>query len=401
MSNCFLKSGTKFRVTSKESMDLHDELPAANYTIQVNPLTGEHYLETIDNFSIPSTLYGSTIKDATRIISTFTDRPASTGVLLTGEKGSGKTLLAKVISCKARQENNLPTITINTPLCGDAFNLFIQSIEQPCIIIFDEFEKVYNEDDQMAILTLLDGVFNSKKLFVITCNDKWRIDSHMRNRPGRVFYMLDFTGLSVDFVIEYCNDNLKNKTYIEQVCKVSTLFDQFNFDMLQALVEEMNRYDESPTESLRMLNTKPEFSGNQEFEIGLRINNVDIDQDRLNTTKWEGSPLKFDYLSLYYKIFDVNKEKTKKNKFSEKDSIIDCPAPIEVASLGSARKTKSRAIKKDSEDNFNWSDDISFKAGDLVSMDAKTGKFIFVNSDKDQLTLIRIQKPAFNYWGAL
>ncbi len=34
---------------------------------------------------------------------------------------------------------------------------------------------------------------------------------------------------------------------------------EFNFDMLKALVEEMNRYNETPTDALAMLNAKPEF----------------------------------------------------------------------------------------------------------------------------------------------
>ena len=29
----FLKNGTSFRVSSKEAMDLHEQLPAGNYTI--------------------------------------------------------------------------------------------------------------------------------------------------------------------------------------------------------------------------------------------------------------------------------------------------------------------------------------------------------------------------------
>ena len=164
------------------------------------------------------------------------DRDASTGVMLTGEKGSGKTLLAKNVSFEAAKQG-IPTIIINAAWCGDAFNSLIQSIEQPAIILFDEFEKVYDKDDQQQILTLLDGVFPSKKLFVLTCNDKWRVDVHMRNRPGRIYYMLDFAGLDHDFIRDYCADNLKAQEHTEAVCKISSLFDEFNFDMLKALID--------------------------------------------------------------------------------------------------------------------------------------------------------------------
>ena len=84
---------------------------------------------------------------AERVLSTFESRPAATGILLEGEKGSGKSMLLKLLSINARKAG-MPTIVINSPFCGDGFNTFIQSISQPAIIAFDEFEKIYNRDDQ-------------------------------------------------------------------------------------------------------------------------------------------------------------------------------------------------------------------------------------------------------------
>jgi hypothetical protein len=250
----YLKSGKSFRVSSRESMDLHERLPAGNYVVKEDQF-GNLYLESIDNFEIQGRRYGNNDARAERILKTFSSRDKSTGVLLTGTKGSGKTLLAKSISLRAA-ELGIPTIVINAPWVGDKFNSFIQSIEDECVILFDEFEKVYDTDDQEHILTLLDGVFPSRKLFILTCNDKWRIDSNMRNRPGRIFYMIDFAGLSIDFIREYCQDNLLNKTYIDRVCNLTSLFGEFNFDMLKSLVEEMNRYDEDPQAAMDMLTSK-------------------------------------------------------------------------------------------------------------------------------------------------
>jgi adenylylsulfate kinase-like enzyme len=194
------------------------------------------------------------------------DRPNATGVMLTGEKGSGKTLLTKNV-CMELAKQNIPTIVINAPWKGDKFNSFIQSIEQPCAVLFDEFEKTYDRDDQEKILTLLDGVFPSKKLFLLTCNDKWRVDYHMRNRPGRIYYMLDFKGVDGNFIREYCADNLNAKNHIERIVNVSTMFKEFNFDMLKALCEEMNRFNETPQQALAMLNAKPEFDGDTKYEV--------------------------------------------------------------------------------------------------------------------------------------
>ena len=112
MSSYFLKSGNTFRVTSKEAMDLHENLPAGNFVIKEDQF-GNLFLESIDDFEFKGKRYGDNIRNADRIISTFLDRTASTGVMLSGEKGSGKTLLAKNVCMQAKAKYSIPTIVIN------------------------------------------------------------------------------------------------------------------------------------------------------------------------------------------------------------------------------------------------------------------------------------------------
>jgi hypothetical protein len=282
----FIRNGNIYSVMSEEAMDLQPTLPVGNYTVKRNEMTGQYFLEMVDSFPQVPKLYGDTTRHADRILNTFFDRPNSTGIMLNGEKGSGKTLLAKTLSIEAAKQG-VPTIIINAPWTGDGFNKFMQDIEQPCIILFDEFEKVYSSDDQEAALTLLDGVFPSRKMFILTCNDKWRVNEHMRNRPGRIFYMIDFKGLDANFITEYCQEQLKATHHIEKIVEIASLFEQFNFDMLKALVEEMNRYDETPQDALKMLNAKPEFNNNGEFECKVMVDGKEVDARK----KWTGNPL--------------------------------------------------------------------------------------------------------------
>lgn len=345
----FLKSGNTFKPTPEAALDVRTTLPLGTYTIKCDP-HGNLFFQNIDDFTNSGKRYGDNIKNTDRIFSTFMSRDVSTGIMLAGEKGSGKSLLAKSLAIKG-YENNIPTIVVNEPWCGESFNQLIQSIEQAAIIIFDEFEKVYDKDDQEKILTLLDGVYPSKKLFVLTCNNKYKVDEHMRNRPGRIFYMIDFVGLSPDFITEYCEDNLNDKSYIDQICKLSLMFEQFNFDMLKALVEEMNRYNECPQDALKLLNVKPEFSRDVEYTSKLFVPDVEIVQQY--NTSVTTNPLLNNVVIGY--------------EYGE-------------------------------DERYN---DALFKPTDIISMDVNIGEFVYLNTFGDKLILTRKKYERVNYFDAL
>lgn len=382
MTAQFLKSGKTYRVSSKEAMDLHDKLPAGNYTVQKDQMTGQLYLEQIEDFTAVKKMYGNTAKHTHRIINTFKDRSSSTGVMLNGEKGSGKTLLSKNISIELAKEG-VPTIVINAPWAGDKFNQLLQSIEQPCIVLFDEFEKTYDRETQESILTLLDGVFNSKKLYILTCNDKWRVDQHMRNRPGRIFYMMDFIGLDVDFIREYCEDNLNNKSHIQKICDISTLFKAFNFDMLQALVQEMNRYNETPQEALTMLNAKPEYGGEQRFTQRIFKNEVEVFETSGRragkaTAYYEGNPLSPDGFTIEYWDTTNNPKLAKVSLSTNEEPALD------------------DIFDDEDDDGSTWA---YVKVGPehLVKVDSTNGVFVFDHTETGvKIVLQKVKEKAFN-----
>lgn len=353
----FIKSGNTFKVADKDALDIKDSLPAGNYIVKQDQF-GAFFLEVVDSFEIRGKVYGDALRHRDRIFNTFEDRDVSTGVMLTGEKGSGKTLLAKSLSVKCA-EAGIPTLLINQPWRGEAFNSLLQDISQPCMVLFDEFEKVYDSNEQEEMLTLLDGVFPSKKLFLITCNDKWRVNTHMRNRPGRIFYMLDFKGLDQEFIREYCMDNLQDASLknIDGVCTVASLFSEFNFDMLKALVEEMNRYNETAQEAMQMLNAKPEFDDGSLYKVTVvPVGTTEPLTERQleGSIQWKGNPM------------------TERNWHYGYD-----PEP-------------------DNSDG-DWYN-MQFMQRDLKKVEPAEGKFVFVNTAGDQLVLVREKESKFNYY---
>jgi hypothetical protein len=284
----YVRRNDTFWPHTDAGLNVHTNLPAENFVVREDEFK-RLYLVDSAPFHVPGRVYGNLCTQRDRIISTFLSRPTTTGVLLAGEKGSGKTLLSKSISTKLA-EQGVPTIIVNQPFCGDSFNLFIQTIDQPAVVLFDEFEKVYKREEQEALLTLLDGVVNTKKLFILTCNDAHGININMRNRPGRIYYFIPFVGLAKEFIREYCEDVLDQKEHIDRICALSDLYSEFNFDMLKALVEEMNRYREHPENALAMLNAKPEACAGGQYTIRLVYRGREVPTDELSEQMYVGNP---------------------------------------------------------------------------------------------------------------
>lgn len=276
----FFKSGNVYRVAPGDALDIQETLPAGNYVLKFSPMEG-FWLETSAAFKMPSKIYGDCLRNSSRILNTFRQREGNTGALLVGEKGSGKTLLARQISI----ESEMPVILINSEHFGDNFNSFLSSITQPTVVLFDEFEKVYSKEGQEKILTLLDGTYQSQKLFLLTSNDKWNLNANMKNRPGRIFYLLEFSGLDESFIREYCEDRLHNQSKISDIVQVSGMFDQFNFDLLSSFVEEVNRYGENPIDLVRILNAKPEYSGKVGYSAIISIGDRILPKESLGSNE--------------------------------------------------------------------------------------------------------------------
>ncbi len=390
MKHYFLRSGTAFTPADESALNLHEKLPPGNYVIRQWPQNGPLYFDQVEAFTPPRKVYGQMSARVQRIMQTFNDRESATGALFLGEKGSGKSLMAKLCAIEGFKQD-MPCIIVSQPWCGEQFNQLIQSLNQDAVILFDEFEKVYHKQEhQHEILTLLDGVFPTKKLFILTVNDQWAVDKHMKNRPGRLFYMLDFKGLEQDFIKDYCDDKLVDKTQAESVAKVSAMFAAFNFDMLQALVQEMNRYGESAYDALKMLNARPDGERAGLYDVVVQVPGQVV--VRHTPTEWRGNPTLAAKIT-FGLVFAGSKEAKDKDGFGRSTSAGSYHQDPydDYDGMGGVNADATRHIGDD-----KISQKFELRVDSLVEINPHLGQMVY-KQDGITVTFQRRKDPAFSY----
>lgn len=220
-----------------------ESLPAAFYKVEFSPEVG-FYLVPTKPISLPAEIFGAatTTERAEKIMNTFNDRDGkNTGVLLSGIKGSGKTLLANDL-CVRASKAGMPVLIIGNSFSGSGFTSFIKDIEQPAVVLFDEFDKVYSDtDDQNGLLTMFDGAGVVNKMFILTTNTNC-VSEFLLNRPSRIRYHYEYNKLPRETMVDYLNAKLIHKHHYEKVLMLWDMVHDLNFDILQSLVEEINRY---------------------------------------------------------------------------------------------------------------------------------------------------------------
>ena len=235
-------------------------LPPGVYDLKINrdyhrPTV---YIRQLSTFKLPTKIYGTLTSMQNRILRTYQDRPFSTGVLLNGNKGSGKTLLSQMISNTAVGTLKIPVILVNDYMHSAEFAViaeYLQNLGQPAVLVFDEFEKKTEGRYQIELLAFLDGVIHQQKmLYLFITNSDAPINEYYKERPGRIFYHFRFRGLDEDAIRTYIRAALKNTSYTEPLVTLLKTFPEVNFDVLASIVEEMNRYDMSPKEAVDGMN---------------------------------------------------------------------------------------------------------------------------------------------------
>lgn len=143
-------------------------LPAGFYTTASS--RESVFLKQTEPLTIPSKVYGDSTDRMNRIVKSFEASNKNLGVLLYGESGSGKSLLAKQVCLKLSEEY---PIIIVLPEHIDIIEKFIENIDDRCVFFIDEFEKMFEKPSyQSGLLSVIDGTSSKKNLFLFTANEK-------------------------------------------------------------------------------------------------------------------------------------------------------------------------------------------------------------------------------------
>ena len=179
-------SGDQFQIYG-DALKTYEKLPLGTYEINFHKMMGFFLTAHSELVVNEEKIYGSSPMKVEKVLRGFQSVDRNFGVILSGRKGIGKSLFARQLAIRAK-DYNLPLIIVPTYYPGIAD--FISSIEQEVIVLFDEFEKTFanqeHSNPQEEMLPLFDGIDSGKKLFIITCNELHKLNSYLLNRPGRV-----------------------------------------------------------------------------------------------------------------------------------------------------------------------------------------------------------------------
>lgn len=272
--------GSIYEIYPDDAVKTFDELPAATYKVRFSKMSG-FFLEKVDNLTVDGKIYGMHEKKTDKVMSSYKVFDKNLGVILSGAKGIGKSLFARLLANKVLKAD-MPVILVDDYIPGVAD--FLSSIHQECMVFFDEFEKTFDserfdegQDPQSTLLGLFDGTSNGKKLFVITCNNIHRLNEFFINRTGRFHYHFRFIHPTSAEITEYLMDNLiESVDRKEEINKIIAFSRKvpLTFDSLHSIAFELNLGEkfEDVIEDLNILNTKSSL----ERRVEIYFNNGEV-----------------------------------------------------------------------------------------------------------------------------
>lgn len=234
----FLKIGNN--IIAKPKGTDYDLINGKVYDLKWDDYEGRPIFTENGELNLPKKVYKSK-EDITfnkRVLTYFNNTSAiTTGVMLAGVKGTGKSIEAKVLA----QESGLPIIIIDNGYPSSRLVQFFKSFNTPVCVILDEVEKTRNTE---KLLDFLDGIEKTaKKLVLMTCNELNKVSEYMQDRCSRVRYLRKYTvennfEFLPEIIKDLCiKDGEKVQKYIEDNITLPSM------DNLYSLLTEIKLFE--------------------------------------------------------------------------------------------------------------------------------------------------------------
>jgi hypothetical protein len=278
----FVEDGVDVHTVTIPDDMLLDNIPVCIYNMNFHQERGFWITKISERFQTPEKIYGNTYERADRVIKSFQSRTKSTGVLMSGHKGAGKTMLAHEI-CNRCLDAGVPVITVSSAFSGSGFAEYIDKLGVVCIL-FDEFGKVFKGSDdrspQDGLLTLFDGNMSGKRLMLLTENAAADISDFMINRPGRILYHYKFAKIDFESVEEYCKDFSIEEDIIKKIQLRHSQSIKFSFDTIKSIVSDYILHKDID-ETLSVLNIEQPMDWEEHVLKVSRVYNQDTGEEYL------------------------------------------------------------------------------------------------------------------------
>lgn len=252
MEKKFLKVGKSINFKfNTEGLEC-DLTPGMVYNINVDRYTDAISLEESSGLSLPSKVY-CTPRDERfmdKVINSYNlSESGFTGVMLAGLKGSGKTVMAKMIA----NNSGLPIINIGKNIRPYILRNLVEKLGDTSVcFLFDELDKVLGDYDDSVLLQVLDGSdTKGKHMILFTCNDDNEISEYLIDRCSRIRYWREFDEMSPSLIMEVLNDKLNDKKEVKSLTDfIKDNFEVCSFDNIASFVKEANDYPTTTFEEL-------------------------------------------------------------------------------------------------------------------------------------------------------
>lgn len=237
--------------------DVVDHVAPLVYTFR-NTLTGPILVKDRKRFEVATRKFGKHAQYLAQITADYDRLGPARGVLLEGIKGAGKSMLSEDI-CNWAINLGLPVVRVDQALDEADLRLIIAACKGACVLYFDEFGKVYEEEARNKLLSFFADQSIMGVYFLLTANSTNELSNFMVNRPGRFQFRIVYSGLEVEDAMEVAKSFNLNEEMTKVLCRFTAYHFEISYDILihvARLMLEVKSFDELLTK-IESMNVPP------------------------------------------------------------------------------------------------------------------------------------------------